>query len=71
MQHGLASITKAGRLDSQQVEHATQLVQHQGGQRLAVDIFGDDDQVALAGLDELLQDGDQVLSGTDLSYNVV
>ena len=66
LQHGLAAVAKAGGLDSQHVQHAAQFVQHQGGQRLAVDIFGDDDQFTLAKLDEFLKDGDDILGSGDL-----
>ena len=55
LQHGLAAIAKAGGLDGEHVQHAAQLVQHQGRQRFAVDVFGDDDQVALADLDQFLE----------------
>ena len=55
-QHRLAAVAKAGGLDRQHVEHTAQLVQHQRRQRLAVDILGDDDQLALAALHQLLQD---------------
>ena len=40
LQHGLAPVAKARRLDGDAVEHAAQLVQHQGGQRFAVDVLG-------------------------------
>ena len=48
------------------VEHAAQLVQHQGGQRFAVHILGDDDDLAAAQLDQLLQERDDVGGGGDL-----
>ena len=48
------------------VEHAAQLVEHQRGQGLAVDVLGDDQQLALADLDQLLQDRDDVGGGRDL-----
>ena len=66
LQHGLAAIAKARGLDGQHVEHAAQLVQHQGRQRFAVDVFGDDDQVALADLDQFLEQRDDVRGGGDL-----
>src|SRR5579859_877643 len=66
LQHGLAPIAKAGGFDGQHVEHAAQLVEHQGGQRLAVHVLGDDHQVALANLDQLLQHGHDVGRGGDL-----
>ena len=55
LQHGLAAVAKARGLDGQGVDHAAQLVQHQRGQRFAVHIFGDDHDLALADLDQLLQ----------------
>ncbi len=66
LQHGLAAVAKARGLDGEHVEHAAQFVQHEGGQGFAVDVFGDDDQVALADLDEFLQQRDDVLSSGDL-----
>ena len=64
-QHGLAAIAEAGGLDGQDVEGAAQLVDHQGGQGLAVDVLGDDDQV-LGDLEELLEHGQDVGDGGDL-----
>ena len=65
LQHSLAAIAKARGLDGHDVEHAAQFVQHQGSQRFAVNIFGDDDQVALADLDQFLQDGDDICCSGD------
>jgi hypothetical protein len=48
-QHGLAAIAEARRLDGRDLEAAAQLVDDQGGQRLAFDVLGDDQQ-RLAGL---------------------
>jgi hypothetical protein len=59
LQHGLAAVAEAGRLDRQHVQHAAQLVQHQRGQRLTVHVLGDDHQVALAALHQLLQQRDR------------
>ena len=64
-QHGLAAIAKAGGFDGQDVEHAAQLVQHQGRQRFAVDVFGDDHQLALADLDQFLEHRDDIGGGGD------
>ncbi len=66
LQHGLAAVAEAGGLDGQGLEGAAQLVDHQGGQRLAVDILGDDHQVLLAGLHQLLQHGQDVGDRADL-----
>ena len=49
LQHGLAAVAEAGRLDGDGVERAADLVDDQGRQRLAVDVLGDDEQ-RLAGL---------------------
>ena len=66
LQHGLAAIAEARGLDGDDIEHAAQLVQHQGGQRLAVHVLGDDHNFALAELDQLLQDRDDVGRGRNL-----
>ena len=60
LQHGLAAVAKAGGFDGQDIEHAAQFVQHQGRQGFAVDVLGDDHQVALADLDQFLQEGDDI-----------
>src|SRR5690606_15848472 len=59
-QHGLATVTEARSLDGDGLEVATDLVDHQGRQGLALDVLGDDRQ-RLTGLHDLLQDGQQVL----------
>ena len=64
-EHFLAAIAEAGRLDADAVEAAAQTVDEQGGQRIALDVLGDDDEL-LAGLDDLLQNGQDVLNGGDL-----
>ena len=66
LQHGFAAVAEARGFDGQDVQHAAQFVQHQGGQGFAVNILGDDDQVALADLDEFLQQRDDILGGGDL-----
>ena len=65
LQHGLATIPKAGRLDGADLQSAAKLVDDYGCQRLALDILGDDQQ-RLAGLGNLLQNREQVLHGRDL-----
>ena len=65
LEHGLAAVTEARRLDGDGGEGAAQLVDDQGGQRLALDVLGDDQQ-RLAALDDLLEDGQEVLDGADL-----
>ena len=66
LQHRLAAVAEAGRLDRDDVERAADLVDDQGRQRLAVDVLGDDQQ-RLAGLDDLLQHRQDVGDGRDLA----
>src|SRR6202171_1774058 len=49
LQHGLAAIAEARRLDGCHLQPAAQTVDDQGGKRLAFDVFRDDDE-RLAGL---------------------
>ncbi len=44
LQHGLATIAEARRLDGADLDDAAHGVDHQRGQRFAFDIFGDDQQ---------------------------
>ena len=44
LEHGLAAIAEARRLDRRDLEAAAQLVDDEGGKRLAFDILGDDQQ---------------------------
>ena len=64
-QHGLAAVAEARRLDGRDVQRATQLVDHQGRQRLAVHVLGDDDQ-RLRGAGDRLEQRQQVLHRGDL-----
>ena len=64
-EHGLAAVAVAGGLHRGATEGAAELVDDQGGQRLALDVLGDDQQ-RLAGLGDLLQDRDEVLDRRDL-----
>src|SRR6185312_2740703 len=66
LQHGLAAVAEARGLDGDGLEGAAHLVDHQGRQGLALDVLGDDDQ-RLAGLHDLLEDGQQVLDRGDLA----
>ena len=43
-QHRLAALTEAGGLDRDRVERATDLVDHERGEGLALDVLGDDQQ---------------------------
>ena len=65
LKHGLATIAKTGRLDCSNLQGATQLVDHQGGQGLAIHILGDN-QKRLAHLGNRLEDGKQILHAGDL-----
>jgi chaperonin GroL len=65
-QHILAAITKTRSLDCQHIEDTAQLVDHQGCQRLAIHILGDNHNVALALLHHLFDDGQNILHGADL-----
>ena len=65
LKHGLAAIAEAGGLDGRDLERATELVDDEGGEGVAVDVFRDDDE-GLAGLHGLLEQGQQVLHGGDL-----
>src|ERR1700744_3296912 len=56
LQHRLATVTEAGGLDRHRLEGAADLVDDQGGQRLTLDVLGDDQQ-RLAGPDNLFQQG--------------
>ena len=64
-QHGLAAVAEAGGFDGQDVHNAAQLVDHEGGEGFAVDVFADDDDVFLADLQHLFQSGDEVGDGGD------
>ena len=66
LQHGLAAITKARGFDSQHVQHAAQFVQDERSQSFAIDIFSDDDEFALADLNEFFEDGNDILRSRNL-----
>src|SRR6266566_4133047 len=64
-QHRLAAVTEARGLHAHALERAADLVDHQGGQRLALHILGhDEERLARAG--HLLEQREQVLHGRDL-----
>jgi hypothetical protein len=60
LQHGLAAVAEAGGLDGDRLEGAADLVDDEGGEGLALDVLGDDQQ-RLAGLHDLLEHRQQVL----------
>src|SRR5581483_4566798 len=66
-QHILAAISKARGLDREDVEDPAQLVDYQGRQGLAIDIFGDDYDFAAALLGHFLQNGQNVGDRADLA----
>ena len=65
LEHFLAAVTKARRLDGSDLEDAAQVVDHQGGQRFAFDVFGNDQQ-RLAGLGNGFEHGQQFADVGDL-----
>ena len=66
LEHALAPVAKARRLDGDAGEGAAQLVDDQGRQGLALDVLGDDQQrPALA--DDLLEQRQDVLDARDLA----
>src|SRR6266704_606444 len=65
-QHGLAAVTEARRLHAHHVEQAADLVHHEGGQRLALDVLRDHQQRPLA-LDDLLEQRQEVGHRGDLA----
>ncbi|EME96580.1 DNA polymerase II large subunit [Streptomyces mobaraensis NBRC 13819 = DSM 40847] len=67
-QHRLAAVAEAGGLDGDGVEGAADLVDDEGGEGLALDVLGDDQQrLGATGLDDLLQQREQVGDGGDLA----
>jgi len=65
LQHGLAPFTEPGGLHGSRRERATDLVDDQGGESLALDVLGED-QHGLAGLHDLLENREQVVDRADL-----
>jgi hypothetical protein len=64
-QHRLAAVAEARRLDRDGLEDAADVVHHEGGERLALDLLGDDEQ-RLARLRHLLEDRQQLADRRDL-----
>src|SRR6185369_8515349 len=67
LQHSLAAIAEARGLYGRDLESATQLVDNQGSERFAFDVFSHD-QERLAALRNLLQQGQQVFHRADLLF---
>ena len=65
LQHLLAAVAEAGSLDSHDVQGAAQAVDDEGGQSLALDVLGHDEQLH-AVLHDLLQQRNEVLNDADL-----
>ena len=65
LQHGLASVTESGSLDGADIQHATQLVDHQGGEGFTFDVLGNEEE-RLAALRDLLQQRQEVVQVADL-----
>ena len=65
LEHGLAAIAEARRLDGGDLQAAAQLVDDERGERLALDVLGDDEQ-RLAGLHHGFEDRQQRLQRRQL-----
>ena len=65
LEHPLAAVAEAGRLDGDGLEGAAELVDDDRGERLALDVLRDDQQ-RLAGLDDLLEHRQEILDRPDL-----
>src|SRR5665811_684366 len=66
LQHRLAAVAEARRLDGDDLEDLANPVDHQGGQRFSVNVLGDDQQ-GLLGLSDPIQDREDVGHGRDLA----
>ena len=65
LQHFLAAVAEAGGFDAHAGERAAQLVEDDGGQRLALDVVGDDDEL-LARVQHGLEHRQDLLNVRDL-----
>src|SRR5690606_13417723 len=61
----LATVAEAGRLDGDRLEDATDLVDDERRECLTIDVLSNDEEL-LAGLDDLVDDREQVLDVRDL-----
>src|SRR5690606_4352936 len=64
LEHGLAAVAEAGSLDGRGLEDAADVVDDQGGQGFAFDVFSHDQQ-RTTGLGHLLEHGQQVADVAD------
>src|SRR5664280_1281109 len=67
-EHGLATVTEARRLDGDDAQGATDVVQHQRRESLALDVLSHD-QDGFASLAHLVQQRDEVLDAADLGVD--
>src|SRR5690606_33959028 len=65
--HGLAAVAKARGLDGGNLEPAAQAVDHEGGQRFAFNVLGDDQQRTV-GLDDRFENRQQRLQVGELLF---
>ena len=57
---------KPGALTASNIQHTAQFVQHQGRQRFAINVLGNNHQVTLANLNQLLQQGYNILAAAEI-----
>ena len=65
LQHRLAAVAEARRLDGADLERATELVDDERRERLTIDVLGDDEE-RLALLGDLLENRQELLHVRDL-----
>src|ERR1017187_6916871 len=65
LEHGLAAVAEAGRLDGGDVQRAAELVHDERRERLALDLLRDDEEGTIL-LGDLLEHREKVLHGGDL-----
>ncbi len=68
LQHGFTAVAEAGRFHGGALDDAAHVVDHQGGQRFAFDVLGDDHQ-RLACLGHVLENRQQLADVGDLLVN--
>ncbi len=67
LEHGLAAVAITGGLHRGDLQHALELVDHQGGEHFALDVLGNHQQRAF-GLGDFLQQGHQLGDRADLLF---